>query len=174
MDLALLALRVVVGLLFVGHGSQKLLGVFGGAGLNRTADLFEAIGLRPGQLHARAAGTAEVAGGALLALGLLTPVGAALVIAVMVAAIVTVHAPKGLWNTGGGYEYNLVMVASAFALAGVGPGGWSLDNAVGIDWSSTGWALAALGAGLLGGGATVIAGRLAADRDDNGARPHPA
>jgi putative oxidoreductase len=92
----------------------------------------------------------------------------------MVAAIVTVHAPKGLWNTGGGYEYNLVMVASAFALAGVGPGGWSLDNAVGIDWSSTGWALAALGAGLLGGGATVIAGRLAADRDDRGARPHPA
>jgi hypothetical protein len=52
--------------------------------------------------------------------------------------------------------------------------GWSLDNALGIDWSSTGWALAALGAGLIGGGATVIAGRLAADRDDRGPRPHPA
>ena len=174
MDLALLALRVVVGLLFVGHGSQKLFGAFGGGGLNATADMFDAIGLRPGQLHSRAAGAAEVAGGALLALGLLTPVGAALVIAVMVAAIVAVHAPKGVWNTNGGYEYNLVMVASAFALAGVGPGGWSLDDALGIDWSSTGWALAALGAGLLGGGATVIGGRLAAGRHERGARPHTA
>jgi putative oxidoreductase len=174
MDLALLALRIVIGLLFVGHGSQKLFGAFGGAGLKGTADLFDAIGLRRGQLHSLAAGAAEVAGGALLALGLLTPVGAALVIAVMVAAIAAVHLPKGVWNSNGGYEYNLVMVAGAFALAGAGPGGWSLDNALGIDWSSTGWALAALGAGLVGGGATVIAGRLAAARDDRGPRPHPA
>ena len=174
MDLALLVVRVVIGLLFLGHGSQKLFGAFGGAGLKGTADMFDAISLRPGQLHARAAGTAKTVGGALLALGLLTPVAAALVIAVMVAAIVTVHLPKGIWNSNGGYEYNVVMVAGAFALAGVGPGHWSLDDALGIDWSSTGWALAALGAGLIGGLGTVITGRMSAAREAREVPPHPA
>jgi putative oxidoreductase len=175
MDLALLVLRVVVGLLFVAHGSQKLLGAFGGLGLKGTADMFDAIGMRPGRLQARAAGAAEFVGGALLALGLVTPVGAALAIAVMVGAILTVHLPNGIWNFNGGYEYNAVLVAAAFALAGIGPGQWSLDNALGIDWSSTGWALAALGAGLIGGLCAVIAARVAAARrHEGGARPHPA
>jgi putative oxidoreductase len=173
MDLALLALRVVVGLVFVAHGSQKLFGAFGG-GLNATADMFDAISLRPGRVHARAAGAAELLGGALLALGLVTPIGAALTIAVMVAAVVTVHAPKGLWNTNGGYEYNAVMIAAAFALAGTGPGGWSLDDALNIGWASTAWAIAALAAGLAGGLLTVLGGRMAASRDDRGTRPHPA
>jgi putative oxidoreductase len=171
MDLALLVIRIVVGLLFMGHGAQKLFGVLGGHGLEGTARTFEAVGLRPGHLHARAAGASELVGGALLALGLLTPVGAALAIAVMVAAIVTVHLPKGLWNTGGGYEYNLVLIAAAFAVAGLGPGAWSLDHAFAIDWSSTGWALAALAAGLIGGLGAVTGGRMTAAHD---APPHPA
>jgi putative oxidoreductase len=174
MDLVLLVVRLVVGLLFVGHGSQKLFGVLGGGGLKGTADMFDAISLRPGHLHARAAGAAEAVGGALLALGLVTPVGAAMVIAVMVAATVTVHLPRGIWNSNGGYEYPVVMIAVAFALAGVGPGRWSLDNALGIDWSSTGWALAALGAGLIGGLGTVLVGRMGAAPEDREAPPHPA
>src|SRR5919108_984952 len=141
MDLALLVMRVVVGLLFVGHGAQKLFGVLCGPGLSGTADHFDAIGLRPGQVHARVAGTAETAAGALLVLGLLTPAGAALVIAVMVAAILTVGLRNGIWITNAGCEYELVMAAATFALAGAGPGRWSLDGALGIDWSSTGWAL---------------------------------
>jgi putative oxidoreductase len=174
MDLALLIVRIVIGLLFVGHGAQKLFGILGGGGLKGTANMFDAISLRPGYLHARVAGAAELVGGALLALGLLTPVGAALVIAVMVAAIVTVHLPKGLWNTDGGYEYNLVVIAGAFALAGVGPGDWSLDNALAIDWSSTGWALAALAAGLICGLGAVIGGRMIPSHDGRDAPPHPA
>jgi len=88
-ELALLVLRVVVGALFVGHGAQKLFGVFGGHGLAGTAGFFESIGLRPGRLHAPAAGVAELGGGALIALGLFTPLGAMLIIAVMVAAVAT-------------------------------------------------------------------------------------
>ena len=64
MDLALLVIRLAVGLLFVGHGAQKLFGVFGGGGLEATAGMFDSIGLRPGWLHARAAGTAELLGSA--------------------------------------------------------------------------------------------------------------
>jgi putative oxidoreductase len=174
MDLALLVLRVVIGLLFAGHGAQKLFGVLGGQGLQATADMFDAVGLRPGRLHARAAGAAELVSGALLAVGLLTPVGAALVIAVMVAAIATVHLPKGIWSTDGGYEYHLVLIAGAFALAGAGPGRWSLDHALGIDWSSTAGALAALGIGVIGGLGAVLSGRMAPAHDGRDAPPQPA
>jgi putative oxidoreductase len=160
MEEGLLILRVVVGLLFVGHGAQKLFGVLGGHGVKGTAGFFEAIGLRPGRLHATAAGFNEFAGGALLALGLLTPLAAVLLIATMTAAIVTVHAPKGPWASDGGYEYNLVLAAVAFAVTAVGSGKLSLDSALGLHDAGIGWALAALAIGLIGGLGAVASGRL--------------
>jgi len=160
MSLGLLVLRVVVGVLFAGHGAQKLFGAFGGAGPEGTASFFEKAGLRPGRVHAYAAGWAEFGGGLLLALGLLTPFAAAALIGVMTAAVISVHASKGPWVTEGGFEYNLVLVAAAFALAAVGPGSWSLDSALRLDLAGTGWALAALGAGLLGGLGAIVSGSL--------------
>lgn len=176
MDLALLVLRLVVGLLFVGHGAQKLFGSFGGSGLEGTAGFFEKAGLAPGRVHATAAGVAEFGGGALLALGLLTTIAAAALIAVMTAAVIAVHARKGLWNTGGGFEYNAVLAAVAFALAAMGAGSWSLDSAIGIDMSGVGWGLAALGAGLIGGAGAVLTGRLEERQrpPDHHTPPHPA
>src|ERR687887_982090 len=108
MDLALLVLRLVVGLTFAAHGAQKLFGAFGGHGIDGTAGFFEAIGLRPGRLHAWAAGSAEFFGGLLIALGLVTPFAAAALIAVMTAAIFSVHLRNGFFSTNNGYEYNLV------------------------------------------------------------------
>jgi putative oxidoreductase len=168
MDLALFVLRVVVGLLFAGHGAQKLFGAFGGGGLDGTAGMFDNIGLRPGTLHARAAGTAEFMGGVLIAVGLFTPFAAAALIAVMTAAVLTVHAPNGIWNTNKGYEYNLVLASIMFALSGIGAGAWSLDNAFGFDLHGVVWALAALAVGLAGGGGAVATGRTASGRE-----PHP-
>jgi putative oxidoreductase len=161
MDLALFALHFIVGALFFAHGAQKLFGWFGGYGIGGTAGFMDSLGMRPARLHAVAAGLAETVGGVLLALGLFTPIGAAMVIAVMVTAIITVHGTKGFFTQDGGYEFNLLLIAVAFALAGVGPGAWSLDNAIGISWTGTGWALVALGAGLLGGIGAVVQGRLA-------------
>jgi putative oxidoreductase len=169
MDLALLVLRLVVGLLFVGHGAQKLFGVFGGGGLEGTAGMFDSIGLQPGWLHARAAGTAEFLGGALIALGLFTPFAAAALIGVMTAAIVTVHAKNGIWNSNQGYEFNVVLSAAVFALAGIGAGAWSLDNAFGFDLHGVIWAVAALAVGIIGGVGSVISGRISARHE-----PHPA
>ena len=160
MELGLLVLRVVVGALFVGHGAQKLFGLFGGYGVSGTAGFFDQIGLRPARLHAVASGIAEVAGGVLLALGLVTPLAAVLVTAVMTAAVLTVHLRNGLWASANGYEYNLVVVAVVFALAAVGAGDWSLDNALGLDVAGAGWALGALGLGLLGGIGAVLSSRL--------------
>ncbi|MFL5908815.1 MAG: DoxX family protein, partial [Solirubrobacterales bacterium] len=133
-----------------------------------TAGMFDKVGLRPAALHARVAGTAEFMGGLLIAVGLLTPFAAAALIAVMTAAVITVHAPNGIWNTNKGYEYNLVLAAAMFALAGVGAGAWSLDQTLGLHLSGTGWALAALAGGLIGGGGAVIGGRTSARRE-----PHP-
>ncbi|MEA2375004.1 MAG: putative oxidoreductase [Thermoleophilaceae bacterium] len=160
MEEGLLILRVVVGVLFVGHGAQKLFGIWGGHGIDGTAGFFEGIGLRPGRLHATAAGFNELAGGALLAVGLFTPLAAVLLIATMTAAIVTVHGPKGAWASNGGYEYNLVLVAVAFAVTAVGSGTLSLDNALGLDDRGIGWALGALALGLIGGLGAVAWGRM--------------
>jgi putative oxidoreductase len=169
MELGLLVLRVVVGLLFAGHGAQKLFGAFGGGGLEGTTQMFDKIGLRPGGLHSRAAGTAEFMGGLLIALGLFTPFAAAALIAVMTAAVIKVHAPNGIWNTNKGYEYNLVLASVMFALAAIGAGAWSLDNAFGFDLHGVGWALGALAVGLVGGVGAVLSGRTSAGRE-----PHAA
>jgi putative oxidoreductase len=174
MNLALLGLRIVVGLGFAAHGSQKLFGIFGGHGVEGTAGFFEQIGLRPGKLHAWAAGATEFFGGLLIALGLVTPIAAAGLIAVMTAAVLTVHIKNGFFATNQGYEYNLVLAAALFALAGIGAGQWSLDNALGIDLTGTGWALAALGAGLLAGIGAVLSGRLTGRTASTTRHPTPA
>jgi putative oxidoreductase len=159
MRIGMAVLRVVVGVFFVGHGLQKLAGWFGGNGLEGTAGFFESLGLRPGKAQAAGAGLAETCGGALLALGFLTPLGAAMVTSSMTGAIWTVHAEKGPWVSEGGYEYNVVLAASAFALAAEGPGALSLDDALGTGRSGPMVALAALGAGVAAGAAAVKVGR---------------
>ncbi|WP_123039478.1 DoxX family protein [Cohnella candidum] len=127
MEWGLLIIRVIVGLLFAGHAMQKLAGWFGGYGIAGTGGFFESIGLKPGRAMALMAGLAELAGGLLFALGFLTPAGAALIVLTMVMAIVKVHGKNGLWVTQNGYEYNLVLLAIAVAVALTGPGDLSLD-----------------------------------------------
>ncbi len=174
MDLALLGFRLVIGLTFSAHGAQKLFGAFGGHGIDGTAGFFDQLGLRPGWLHARAAGAAELGGGLAIALGLVTPIAAAALIGVMTAAALTVHVKNGFFVTEQGYEFNVVLVAALFALAGIGAGGWSIDNALGIDWTGALWALGALGAGLLGGVGAVLTGRLASRHSGERGHPSPA
>jgi putative oxidoreductase len=116
MSLGSIVTRGVVGALFVGHGTQKLFGWFGGHGPEGTAGFFESLGLRPGMRHAKAAGWSETLGGALLMTGVATPVAASMITGTMVTAIRKVHAAKGPWVTEGGYEYNLVLLAAMLAV----------------------------------------------------------
>jgi len=109
MDIGLLLLRLTVGLTLAAHGAQKLFGWFGGAGLDVIGQFFEPLGFYPGRRHALMAGLVETVGGLLLALGLLTPIAAALVFSVMLVAAVSVHLKKGFFIATGGYEYNLVI-----------------------------------------------------------------
>jgi putative oxidoreductase len=166
MRLGMAVLRVVVGVLFMGHGLQKLAGWFGGHGLDGTGQFFDKVGLRPGKAQAAVAGVSETAGGALLALGLVTPVGAAMLTGVMAVAIAKVHAPNGPWAADGGYEYNLVLISTVFAISAAGPGRWSLDERLGIASSGAGVGLAELGAGLAGAAATVALGSRVGEAAD--------
>ena len=171
MEVGLLVLRIVVGAFFVGHGAQKLFGWFRGHGLSGTGAAFEGMGLRPGRMMAAIAGTAEIAGGVLLGIGLLTPLAAALLIAVMTLAIAIVHWRHGPWVAEGGWEYSVVLIAVAFAVTAVGPGKYSLDRALELDLAGLDWALIALGAGVVSALVVAAAARVqAADR----AGPRPA
>jgi putative oxidoreductase len=162
MKVGRLLLRLVVGGLFVGHGTQKLFGWFGGYGLDATAQAFEKMGMRPGRRNAIAAGAAEAGGGALLAAGFETPLAASVLTATMITAIHRVHASKGPWVTNGGYEYNLVLIATVAALVEAGPGCLSLDRARGSERKGVAWALFAVAAGIAGSvAATTLAAREA-------------
>jgi putative oxidoreductase len=143
-------LRGIVGPLFVGHGTQKLFGWFGGYGIEATGGAFESMGLRPGKRHATAAGLAETAGGVLLTLGALTPVASSVICGVMITAIRKAHIKNGPWVTNGGYEYNLVLIGASLALAETGPGSPSVDAALFPRFKGSGLALLGLAAAAAG------------------------
>jgi putative oxidoreductase len=125
--LGLLIIRLVVGLSFMGHGAQKLFGWFGGHGLKGTGGWMESIGLKPGVLMALMAGLGELAGGALFAAGLFTPIAAAFIVITMLFAIATVHGKNGYWITANGYEMNLLIIAVVIGVSLIGAGAYSLD-----------------------------------------------
>jgi putative oxidoreductase len=163
MQIGRLILRVTVGGLFFGHGTQKLFGWFGGHGLDATAGMFDQLGMRPGRRNAIAAGLSEAGGGAALALGFATPLAASTLTATMLTAINRVHLKNGIWVTNGGYEYNAVLIAAVLALADVGPGDESLDHALGLEQTGPRWALIAAALGVAGAaGAHLLAEREAA------------
>jgi putative oxidoreductase len=112
MNAGRLIARATIGGLFVSHGVQKLFGWFGGPGLEDTAGMMDSLELRPPRRNALAAGLCETLGGTLLVLGALTPVAAASLSATMFTAIRKVHLDRGLFNTEGGYEYNLTLIAA--------------------------------------------------------------
>ncbi|MBO9130079.1 DoxX family protein [Bacillus sp. 165] len=126
MDLGLLLIRLVVGVAFIGHGSQKLFGWFGGYGLKGTGGWMESIGIKPGVAMAFMAGASELLGGLLFASGVFTWIGALLITATMLVAIVKVHAKNGFWITQNGYEYNLILIVVAIGIALIGPGAYTL------------------------------------------------
>jgi putative oxidoreductase len=98
------------------HGSQKLFGAFGGGGPAGTTKFFRSLGFRAPLLMALAAGLGELVGGLLFAVGLLTPLAALILTVVMLNAIGTVHWKKGFFNSAGGYEFNLVILATVVAI----------------------------------------------------------
>jgi putative oxidoreductase len=149
-DAAVLVLRLVSGSLLAGHGAQKLFGSFGGYGLEGTGGYMASLGLRPGKAWAALAGASELGGGALTALGLLSPVGPLASMGAMVMATTKGHAGKPIWASAGGAELPVLNLAALSAVTLIGPGRWSLDRILGTR--QTRWLAIP---GLLGIAATV-------------------
>ncbi|MGG3233034.1 DoxX family protein [Priestia flexa] len=126
-SIGLLLIRLVIGLSFMAHGAQKLFGWFGGHGLKGTGGWFESIGMKPGVRMALIAGLSELVGGALFAVGFLTPLAALRIAGTMFIAIIKVHGPNGYWATQNGYEYNLTLLVVAISIAIIGPGYYAID-----------------------------------------------
>lgn len=157
-DLGLLALRVGTGAVLAAHGTQKLLGWFGGGGIEGTTHAMEAMGFHPGREAAVAAGLGEAGGGVLLALGLATPAAGAAAAGAMAGAV-SVHAPAGFFATAGGYEYPAFLGFTAAALGITGAGRFSLDHVTGHVLDRP-WVVATAFAGAALA-ATVVVGRRA-------------
>jgi len=154
----ILLLRVVVGLAFFGHGTQKLFGWFGGYGPQGTGQFFASRGYRAGVLMAVVAGLTEAGGGTLLALGFLTPLAGAMIAVVMLNAIVSVTFKRGFML---GSELELIYLTIGVTLAATGPQRFSIDRAIGWDDDISGlwWGVAALVAAAVVSFLTLTLGR---------------
>ena len=131
-DLGLVVLRLVIGLIFAAHGAQKAFGWWGGPGYAGWTGALQHMGIRPAPWWALVSTAAELAGGLLLALGLLTPLAAAALIGQSVVIVFAVHWAKGVWNANGGWEFPIALAAGVVAIAATGPGAISLDAALGL------------------------------------------
>jgi putative oxidoreductase len=131
LNLALMIFRWAIGAVFIAHGVNH---IFGGGKIAGTGRWFESLGMKPGWLHAWTASLTEIGAGILLLLGLLTALGGAGVVGVMLVAWITNHLKNGffIFRPGEGWEYVMVLTVSGFALAMLGPGQWSLDHAFNI------------------------------------------
>ena len=151
MKIGRLLLRLTVGSLFFGHGTQKLFGWFGGHGLDATANMFESLGHEAGPTATRSRRVSRKPAAAPASRSGWRPRSSAAVLtSTMLTAVNRVHLKNGPWVTNGGYEYNVVLIAAVLALVEVGPGELSLDHLLGNERSGPGWALAAAALGVAG------------------------
>jgi putative oxidoreductase len=148
-DIASLILRLVLGGIMLAHGVKHA------RGRTKTSNWFGSIGFKSPDMQWFASTVTEIGVGVLLIAGLFTTLAAAGVIGILTVAFVSVHRAAGFWVTARpdeGWEYILTLSAVAAALAIAGPGGISVDAAIGLEPLLDGW---------IGGGAVVF-GVLAA------------
>jgi putative oxidoreductase len=155
-NFGLLLLRVSVGVTMMLHGYNH---IYGGGKIAGTARWFESLGMKPGKLHAWLASLTELAAGAGLIVGLLTPLAAGAIIGVLTVAWITNHRNAGFFvfrRPTEGWEYIMNLVAACFAIACLGAGQWSLDHSVGFHPSGW-WDLGIAVVIGLGGTAALLA-----------------
>lgn len=153
-DLALFALRAWVGIVMLAHGIKHL------RGREKTTNWLASIGYQQASLNWFAMSATEIGVGVLLIIGLLTSLAAAGTAAIMVVAYLTVHRKVGFWVTARpdeGWEYVATLLIAVLAIGLLGPGGWSLDDAIGIADDLDGW----IGLAIVAGGEVAGFGQVA-------------
>ncbi len=152
-EVVLVVFRVIFGFVFALHGWGKVKNGIGG-----TAGWFDSIGMKPGRLHAIAAASTEIGTGVLMMLGFLTSLAAAGMVGVMVVAGWTVHRHNGFMIVKDGWEYTFMVGLTAVLLAGLGPGGLSVDATLDIADELNGWVglAVAVGLGVIAGVTQIV------------------
>ncbi|MFZ4516547.1 MAG: DoxX family protein [Acidimicrobiia bacterium] len=149
--IGVLILRIAIGATFLAHGYNHIApGKFGG-----TAKWFGGLGMRPARAQALLASVTELGAGALLIVGLLTPVAAGALAGTMAVAFVIAHRKNGffIFRPGQGWEYVMNLFVACIAIGAMGAGRWSLDDAWGLaDWKIASglfglWCALAIGVG---------------------------
>jgi putative oxidoreductase len=131
--LAVLILRLFLGVAFVMHGSQKLLGAFGGPGVGGVAGMLSKMGMEPSHILAWVLSITEFVGGVCIVLGFLTRFWAAGLVIDMATAIFKVHMTNGFFASRNGFELPLAFGVMALVILLTGPGSLSVDRATGIE-----------------------------------------
>ena len=168
-DVALLILRVTIGLLFAVHGAQKLFGWFGGPGFRNYMGMMEKMGMRPTWFWTLVNALAEFGGGLLMVLGVLASIAAAAIISTMLMAIIKVHAPKGFFNKDGGYEFPLTLLVASLAIGLAGPGALTLNPVIFENWPRLTVFVISVLIGLIGVGAGLLISQR--ERESRGGQP---
>jgi len=168
---ALLIIRAVAGLTLAAHGAQKLFGWFGGPGFATMEQGFGAQGFKPARLWVSLLILGELGGGLSLAFGFLTPLGAAGALGAMAMAART-HWKNGFFNTKGGFEFPLALLAMSLAIGIAGPEAYSLDALFKIHWPLQVFGVLAVAALLVDVVGVLIVRAVTAAATSS--RPHPA
>ncbi|MEN6371532.1 MAG: DoxX family protein [Armatimonadota bacterium] len=119
-------IRLVLGIIFMAHGAQKLFGLFGGGGISGTTQFMQSLSIPLPAFSAWIVALVEFLGGLFLVIGLFTRIVSVLIIIDMVVAVALIHGRKGFFAGGGGFEYNLALIAMALSLVLSGPGAFAL------------------------------------------------
>jgi putative oxidoreductase len=154
-DAAIMLVRVIIGALFIGHGTGKLFGWFGQGGVKGTGAFFKSVGYQPAETLAILDGVVEVVAGLLLVLGLLVPLAAAAIIGDMLNAA-WVKSADGFWVADNGFEYEFVLIITMIALTVAGTGAYAIDRNRNWFGNRTGNVAVAIVLGLIGGGILAI------------------
>lgn len=166
-DAGLLVMRLAVGFVFAAHGAQKVFGWWQGPGLRGWVGAMVRMRFRPAPFWGVMSALVELLGGLLLAVGLLTPVVSAFLLAQSVIIVLRAHLPKGLWNREGGIEFPLQLLAASALFLTTGAGTLALDEALGLRFDDA-TRLALIGVAIVGAGAALLSGRIGGDA---GTRP---
>jgi len=119
-DLSLLILRIIVGVIFMAHGAQKVFGAFGGPGLAQMAKDMGFLGYL--------VSIGEFFGGLGIVVGFLSRFSAAANIVIMIGAIALVHGKNGFFQSAGGFEYNLALIGLLAPIMLAGPGHYAVGR----------------------------------------------
>jgi len=136
--LAVLVLRLFVGFAFMMHGSQKLLGAFGGSGVAGFAGMLTKLGVEPANILAWVVSITEFVGGVCVFFGFLTRFWAAGLVIDMAVAVAKVNLPNGFFAAKGGMELPLSFGVMALVILLTGPGSLSVDRATGLEKGAAG------------------------------------